>query len=41
MYKHIIDVSDSIYLLKNGATMQIKKLTDLEDYSYLNGGSIS
>lgn len=41
MYKHIIDVSDSIYLLKNGATMQIKKLTDLEDYSYLNEGSIS
>ncbi|MCA0153610.1 ATP-binding cassette domain-containing protein [Winogradskyella vincentii] len=41
MYKHIIDVSDSIYLLKNGATMQIKKLTDLEDYKYLNEGSIS
>jgi ABC-type multidrug transport system ATPase subunit len=41
MYKHIIAVSDTLYFLKNGATKKIEKLTDLEDYNYLNEGSLS
>lgn len=34
MYQHIVDVSDSIYLLKNGCTTLINNLTELEDYKY-------
>ena len=41
MYQHIIDASDTIYLLQNGTTKKIDKLTDLEDYKYLSEGSIS
>ena len=41
MYKHIIDVSDEIYLLKNGCTKHIKNLLELEDYKYLSEGSLS
>jgi len=40
MYQHIIEVSDSIYLLKNGTTKKIEKLTELEDYKYLSEGSL-
>lgn len=40
MYQHIIDASDAIYLLKNGTTKKIDKLTDLEDYKYLSEGSL-
>ena len=40
MYQHIIDTSDSIYLLKNGTTKKIEKLTELEDYNYLSEGSL-
>lgn len=40
MYQHIIEASDSIYLLKNGSTKQIKNLTELEDYKYLNVGCL-
>lgn len=40
IYQHIIDTSDVIYLLKNGATKKIKKLTELEDYNYLSEGSL-
>lgn len=35
MYKHIIEVSDAIYLLKNGCTKTINNLKELEDYKYL------
>ncbi|MCA0133735.1 ATP-binding cassette domain-containing protein [Winogradskyella alexanderae] len=41
MYRHIIEVSDTIYLLKNGATKRINKLTELEDYKYLSQGSLN
>lgn len=41
MYRHIIEVSDDIYLLKNGSTKRIEELTELEDYKYLNPGSIN
>lgn len=40
MYQHIIDVSDNIYLLKNGTTKKINNLKELEDYTYLNDGSL-
>ncbi|MBI6120070.1 ABC transporter ATP-binding protein [Salegentibacter maritimus] len=36
MYKHILDASDELYLLKNGCSKLIKKKSDLEDYRYLN-----
>ena len=35
MYQHIIDASDTIYLLKNGTTKKIENLIDLETYNYL------
>jgi len=40
MYQHIVDVSDSIYLLKNGWSKLINNLKELEDYKYLSMGSI-
>ena len=40
MYHHIIEASDTIYLLKNGTTKKIDKLTELEDYKYLSEGSL-
>ncbi|NRD22978.1 ABC transporter ATP-binding protein [Winogradskyella litoriviva] len=40
MYQHIIEVSDTIYLLKNGTTKKIEQLTELEDYKYLSEGSL-
>jgi len=41
MYPYIIEVSDDIYLLKNGCTKKIQHLNELEDYKYLSIGSIS
>ena len=41
MYQHIIDSSDIIYLLQNGTTKKIEQLSQLEDYNYLNEGSLS
>ncbi|MEP5255409.1 MAG: ABC transporter ATP-binding protein [Winogradskyella arenosi] len=35
LYPHILDISDTLYLLKNGTTKLIKQLTELEDYGYL------
>jgi lipopolysaccharide export system ATP-binding protein len=40
MYRHIIDSSDTIYLLQNGSTKEIKNLKELEDYKYLSEGSL-
>lgn len=40
MYRHIIDVSDDIYLIKNGHTKLINNLTELEDYKYLSLGAL-
>jgi len=40
MYQHIIESSDTIYLLQNGTTKKVEQLTDLEDYKYLSEGSL-
>ena len=40
MYRHIIDVSDNIYLIKNGHTKRINNLSELEDYNYLSLGGL-
>lgn len=40
MYRHIIESSDTIYLLQNGTTKKVDKLTELEDYKYLSEGSL-
>ncbi|WOD42304.1 ABC transporter ATP-binding protein [Hwangdonia lutea] len=40
LYRHIIDTSDNIYLIKNGHTKLINNLTELEDYNYLSQGNI-
>ena len=40
-YQDVIDISDDIYLLKNGCTKLIKNITELEDYNYLNPGSLN
>lgn len=39
MYRHILDSSDEIYLLKNGSTQLIKEEKALEDYQYLRVGT--
>lgn len=36
MYDHIIAISDSIYLLKNGWTKLINDVSELQDYHYLS-----
>ena len=41
MYRHIIDTSDNIYLLKNGCTKLINNLKELEDYRYLSKGALN
>lgn len=41
MHKHILTVSDHIYLLQNGTTKLIESLTELEDYNYLSEGTLS
>ena len=35
-FRDVIDVSDDLYLLKNGCTKIINNLEELEDYKYLN-----
>jgi ABC-type lipopolysaccharide export system ATPase subunit len=40
MYRHILDVSEELYLLKNGSTQLIKNKKALEDYSYLQEGTL-
>lgn len=40
-YHSIIESSDNIYLLKNGATKLIDNLLELEDYKYLSQGSLT
>ncbi|TGV03050.1 ATP-binding cassette domain-containing protein [Flavivirga rizhaonensis] len=40
MYEHIIAVSDTIYLLKNGCTKLIDNVKELEDYKYLSIGTL-
>jgi len=40
MYRHILDTSDDLYLLKNGSTKLVKKISELEDYNYLKTGTL-
>lgn len=40
MYRHIVNVSDDIYLIKNGHTKLIKDLKELEFYKYLSLGTL-
>ncbi len=40
MYRHIIDISNNIYLIKNGNTKLINDLKELEDYKYLTTGNL-
>lgn len=40
MYRHIIDSSNSIYLLKNGCSKLINNIHELEDYKYLSVGKL-
>ncbi|WP_037315467.1 ATP-binding cassette domain-containing protein [Salegentibacter sp. Hel_I_6] len=40
MYRHILNSSDEIYLLKNGSTKLIDKVSELEDYKYLRAGTL-
>lgn len=35
-YQDVIEITDTLYLLNNGTTKLVNKLTDLEDYGYLN-----
>lgn len=40
MYRHIIDISDTIYLIKDGHTKLINDLKELEDYKYLSPNTL-
>ncbi len=40
-YEQIINISNSLYLLKNGYSKLINSLDDLENYNYLNFGSLN
>ena len=40
MYRHILDTSDELYLLKNGSTKLISNTSELEDYNYLKAGTL-
>lgn len=40
MFRHIIDVADDLYLLKNGCTQLVKDINELEEYHYLNFGTL-
>ncbi len=40
-YNDLIDISDTIYLLKNGCTKLIDDIKELEDYKYLSVGSLN
>lgn len=40
MYRHILDTSDELYLLKNGSTKLIRKISELEEYNYLKAGTL-
>ena len=40
LYREITEVSDVIYLIKNGSSKRIEKLTELEDYLYISEGSL-
>ncbi|SFZ92246.1 ABC-type cobalamin/Fe3+-siderophores transport system, ATPase component [Flaviramulus basaltis] len=40
MYRHIIDISDDIYLIKNRSTKLINNINELKDHKYLSTHSL-
>ena len=40
-YEDVIDITDELYLLNNGTTKLINKLSELEDYGYLSVGNFT
>ncbi len=40
-FEDVIDSSDDLYLLKNGCTKLIENIEELEDYQYLNVGTLN
>lgn len=41
MYKHILDLADTLYLIKNGNSKLIDNVRELEDLKYLNYSSLN
>lgn len=41
LYNHIIDVSDCLYLLKDGHSKRLKDTKELEDYKYISIGTLT
>lgn len=39
-FKDVIAICDDLYLLKNGCTQKVKQIEELEDYKYLNLGTL-
>lgn len=39
-YREITEVSDALYLIKNGSSKRIQQLSELEDYKYISHGSL-
>ncbi len=39
-YSEVIDICDTLYLVNNGCSKLINNLTELEDYNYLNIGTL-
>ncbi len=39
-YTEVVSVCDSLYLIKNGCSKLVNNLTELEDYNYLNIGTL-
>lgn len=40
-YTEVIDVCDTLYLIQSGSTQLVKNLSELEDYRYLNVGTLT
>jgi ABC-type multidrug transport system ATPase subunit len=40
LYREITEVSDVMYLIKNGSSKRIQQLSELEDYKYISQGSL-
>ncbi|GHA28131.1 ABC transporter ATP-binding protein [Salinimicrobium marinum] len=40
MYRHITELADDLYLIKNGCSRKIQHLKELEEYHYLNPGTL-
>ena len=39
MYRHVIEMADEIYLLRNGSSILVQNIKDLENQKYLNRGT--